>query len=306
VRAPEIAISAVADAPARSFRIAIAGIGAGGGIVPESDAWIAATSAEVAALGIAGVTHDRSDGQPRLWVDDRARARAAEAGYATGAPLDFVAAELALALRAEAAEFVGVQETRELADELEATHPALVQEVAPRLVSVAQVADVLRRLVREGVSIRDLRSVFEALAIGAAFERDPAALAESVRAQLRRQLTEHATGGRPSLPVYLLSAELEVAFREAVAAGQGLDWVPLEPAAALSLLDAVRSLEAAPRPAGARRPVVLVPREIRRAVRAVIETEMPRVPVFAYQELLPAVALLPAGTLGASPNGSPT
>jgi type III secretion protein V len=305
VRAPEVVVTPLPDAPERSYAVAVNGVTSRSGAVPGRDGWVAAAPAELAALGIAGPDVRGGDRRPRTWADAAALSSAERAGYETGDATAFVASELEWSLRSEAAEFLGVQEARELADGLEATHPALVQEVVPRLVSLAQVAEVLRRLTREGVSIRDLRSVFEALASAGSYDRDPLTLSEAVRSHLRRQLTERATGGRGSLPVYVLEPEAEIAFREAVAAGPGLDYVPLEPGVAREVLESLRRLDGAGRPASAPAPAVVVPREIRRAVRAVIEGEFPHVAVLAYQELMPWVALHPVGALGpAAPAGA--
>ena len=104
--------------------------------------------------------------------------------------------EILALLRRYGHEFVGVQETQALLDGLERTHPALVREVVPKLVSPVLLADVLRRLVEEGISLRNLRDVLGTLAEWAPHERDPVVLAEHVRAALRRTITfQHARGG---------------------------------------------------------------------------------------------------------------
>jgi len=73
-------------------------------------------------------------------------------------------------------------------DQLERAYPALVRNVVPKPVTLALLADVLRRLVEEGVSVRPLREILEALAVYAPSERDPIALAELVRASLDRRV----------------------------------------------------------------------------------------------------------------------
>src|SRR5262249_18519582 len=96
----------------------------------------------------------------------------------------------ALALvRARAADFVGIAETQHLLDQLEQVAPALVRQTVPKPLGVSLLADVLRRLVEEGVSIRDLRAILEALSSVATAEKDPLNLTEFVRGQLRRATT---------------------------------------------------------------------------------------------------------------------
>jgi type III secretion protein V len=202
------------------------------------------------------------------------------------------------ALRASAAEYVGIQECRDLVDALETTHPALVAEVLPRMLSLAQVTDVLRRLAAEGVSIRDLRAVFEALAIGAQHERDTVALAEVARAGLRRQITADVAGGRASLPVYLLAPAVEEAFRDGSRYASAGGPVPLDPALAMSIVERLRALDGAPREPSAVRPVLVVAPDVRRHVRAVVEGELPDLAVVSYQDLMPALALRAIATVG--------
>ena len=75
-------------------------------------------------------------------------------------------------LRGRAADFLGVAETQRLVDELEQLSPALVRSVLPKAVPLPVLADVLRRLVDEGVSVRDLRAILEALALPPTGEKD--------------------------------------------------------------------------------------------------------------------------------------
>jgi type III secretory pathway component EscV len=220
------------------------------------------------------------------------------AGLAARDRCDYVVALLEGVLVANAAEFVGVQETRDLVDALETTHPARVAEVVPRALTLAQVAEVLRRLVAEEVAIGDLRAIFEALAATSAHERDPLSLVEAVRARLWRQLTYAATGGAESLPVYLLSADVEAAVFDAAQLAEPGGPLPLDPSIVRALVGALGEAERLARESAAARPVVVVPREIRRHTRALLEATFPAVPVVAFQELAPSLSLRPIATLG--------
>src|SRR5690606_11426360 len=112
-----------------------------------------------------------------------------QAGIATWPPAQVLAMHLAGLLRRYAYELIGIQEAQALLDQLETTHPALVREVVPKVVSPQLLADVLRRLVEEQVSIRDLRAVLQALAEWAPSETDAVILTEYVRMALKRQIT---------------------------------------------------------------------------------------------------------------------
>ncbi len=233
-----------------------------------------------------------------VWCGPASASAAASVGYDGGDRVDYVVGHVESVLRSHAAEFVGIQEVRDLVDALEATHPALVAEVLPRQLSLAQVAEVMRRLAHESVSIRDLRAVFEALASSAAQERDPALLAEAVRSRLRRTLTAAVSGGRTSVVVYTLGAATEEAFRSAVQYALPSSPIPIDPAVVETMIDQLRGLESAPRSAAAQRPILLVAQDIRRFVRQTIESELPRLKVYSFQDLTPSTLLHHVATVG--------
>ena len=119
-------------------------------------------------------------------------------------------------LRGRAADFLGLAETQQLLDELEQVAPAVVRNVVPKPVSLTTLSEVLRRLLEERVSIRDLRAILEALAPLGATEKDTLVLSEHVRAYLRRAITFHLTRGARQLGVTLLDPSIEDAIRHAV------------------------------------------------------------------------------------------
>ena len=199
-------------------------------------------------------------------------------------------------LRGRAADFVGFAEVQRMLDELEQIAPATVRNVVPKPVSLALLADVLRRLVEEGVSIRDLRAVLEALATAAVTEKDPLTLTELVRAQLRRLITFRMTRGAASLGVYLLDPVIEDTIRRAITRTPSGAFLTLAPAASRDVISSVRrALEESPAPTGEAPRVVLTQPDIRRFVRKLVETDLPDVVVVSFAELLPEVSLQPLG-----------
>jgi type III secretion protein V len=204
-------------------------------------------------------------------------------------------------LRARAADFMGIAETQLLLDQLEQIAPALVRQTIPKPVTLALLADVLRRLVEEGVAIRDLRTVLEALSMVAATEKDPLNLAEFVRSQLRRATTYRLTGGRRELSVCLLDGSIEEAVRHAITRTASGSFLALAPAAGRDIVAAVRRAlsevhasnavaAAVPSPPAV---VVLTQPDIRRFVRKLIEIELPETTVVSFAELLPEISLRP-------------
>jgi type III secretion protein V len=199
------------------------------------------------------------------------------------------AAEL---LRTRAADFLGLAEVQRLLDELEQFAPATVRNVVPKPVSLTTLVDVLRRLVEERVSIRDLRAILEALATVASTEKDPLNLAELVRAQLRRALTFRLTRGANHLGVVLIDPMIEDSVRRAVTRTPAGAFLTLPPAAARDVVAALRRAAGEASQQGGV-PVFLTQPDIRRFVRKLVETDLPDATVVSFAELLPEVTLRP-------------
>src|SRR5215469_10411051 len=105
-------------------------------------------------------------------------------------------------------DLLGLAEVQRLLDELEQFAPATVRNVVPKPVTLVLLTDVLRRLVEEQISVRDLRGILEALSSVATSEKDPLNLAEYVRSQMRRAITFRLTRGLGHLEVVLLDSLL--------------------------------------------------------------------------------------------------
>jgi type III secretion protein V len=195
-------------------------------------------------------------------------------------------------LRSRAADFVGLAEVQSLLDQLEQFAPATVRNVVPKPVSLVLLTDVVRRLVEERVSVRDLRGILEALSTVAAAEKDPLNLAEYVRTQLRRAITFRLTAGLGQLEVVLLDPILEETVRRAITRTAAGAFLTLPPHAARDVLAAVRRAvsELPPR---SEPTVILTQPDVRRFVRKLVESELPDVWVVSFAELLPEIALKP-------------
>jgi type III secretion protein V len=199
-------------------------------------------------------------------------------------------------LRARGADFLGLAETQRLLDELEQFAPATVRNVVPKPVSLTLLTDVLRRLVEERVSIRDLRAILEALAGVATTEKDALNLTELVRAQLRRALTFRLTRGANQLGVVLIDPTIEDTVRRAVTRTPAGAFLTLPPAAARDVVASLRravSEAAAHAATPGSATVFLTQPDIRRFVRKLVESELPDAVVVSFAELLPEVTLRP-------------
>jgi type III secretion protein V len=195
-------------------------------------------------------------------------------------------------MQRRAADFVGIAETQVLLDQLEQVAPATVRQMVPKPLTVTQLSDILRRLVEEGVSARDLKGILEALAQVAHLDKDPLNLTEYVRAQMRRSLTHQFTAGRRELSVHLLDSQIEETIRAAISRTSAGSFLTLAPAAGRDIVNGVRRALSQTQETDVPR-VILTQPDIRRFVRKLIELDLPEVKVISYAELLPEIAIKP-------------
>ncbi|HQR30973.1 MAG TPA: FHIPEP family type III secretion protein, partial [Anaeromyxobacteraceae bacterium] len=199
-------------------------------------------------------------------------------------PASRAVAEAHAALRRSAHLLVGVQEVQALLDAQEPTTPALVREVARQL-PPAVIAEVLRRLLEEQVTVRPLRPILETLAAAPAGS-SPAALCDACRRALARHIAQPLLRG-DALEALLLDPAAELEVRESLL-GQGRVG---DPARVRALLSSVESaLGAAPL---AR--VLLAPADVRRPLREAVAQRFPGLAVLGYEELPPELEVRPVG-----------
>ncbi|MCK6551580.1 flagellar biosynthesis protein FlhA [Myxococcota bacterium] len=206
-----------------------------------------------------------------------------------------VTLHIANVLRKRAASFIGLQEVAELVERMEKVYPALVKEVVPKVVSLTQLVGVLRRLVEEGVSIRDLKSIFEALGEHGDRNASAAWLTERARAALASQLAHTHAGLGSSLSVVLLDPVIEDTIAGAIRASDDGEALLLEPEISRTIVDSIKR-SVRPIAAAGVRPTLLVSGRIRRLVRKLIEVELAPVAVLAFDELPQELVVHPLAT----------
>jgi type III secretion protein V len=180
-----------------------------------------------------------------------------------------------------AGEFVGVQETRFLMDAMEGKYADLIKEVQRQL-PIGRIADVLQRLVSEGVSIRDLRSIFEALIEWAPREKDPVMLVEYVRIGLRRHLVTRFRAGQPWISGWMIGDVIESMIREAIRQTSAGSYSALDPELNQAIIARIRQeVGEGDKP----HHVLLTAIDVRRFLRKVIEREFYNLQVLSFQEI---------------------
>jgi type III secretion protein V len=266
------------------WRIVVDGAPAASGIVPLDRALSLSQPEDLQLAGIpSGVGWHPLTGVPVAVIAIGDAGRAEALGPVLDPPARAFAEALA-ALRRCAHLLVGVQEVQALLDSLEPSTPALVREVARHL-PPALIGETFRRLLEEGVSIRPLRAILDAL-LAAPAGSAAAALADACRRSLSRHIAYPLLRGR-SLEALLLDPAAEVALRDALHGGVAT----LAPARVRELVVSVESGLAASPHARA----LLAPGDVRRPLRDILAQRFPGLAVLGYDELPPDLAVRPVG-----------
>jgi flagellar biosynthesis protein FlhA len=238
-------------------------------------------------------------GVPAIWIAPALEDQAVAAGYSVVDAVTVITTHLGELIRQHAYELLGRAETKRLMDALNESHPKLLEELVPKLLTLGEVGRVLEQLLRERVSIRDLGAILEALLEAAPVNKSVVALVEAARQALGRRLIRPLLDAEGQLPVLLLDPVLEEEILATLApeTGQRLLSSQATPAAPLvrRLTDSVRQLIGSA--SAAVLPVLLCPSPARYHVKRWLEPILPRLAVVAAGEIPPEIRLRPVGTV---------
>jgi type III secretion protein V len=228
---------------------------------------------------------------PTLWVASSMKEPLAKAGIPFMDPSQVLTYHLAFVLRKYSADFIGIQETKFLLASMEARFPDLVKE-ATRVLPIQKVAEILQRLVSEDISVRNLRTVLEALIEWGQKEKDSVLLTEYVRSSLKRHISFKYSSGQNVLPAYLLAPNVEDTVRGAIRQTSAGSYLALDPAAGKRLVENIKKT-VGDLGAATQKPVLLTSMDIRRYMRKMIEQDLYDLPVLSYQELTQEINIQP-------------
>jgi flagellar biosynthesis protein FlhA len=249
-------------------------------------------------------TREPAFGVPAIWIAPELEEQAIAAGYSVVDAVTVIATHLGELIRQHGWELLGRAEIKRLLDALNESHPKLLEELVPKLLTLGEVARVLEQLLRERVSIRDLGAILEALVETAPVNKSLVALVEAARAALGRRLVRPLVDSDGQLPVLLLEPALEeeilaTASPEtgAMGGGQRLLAAAAPPSTPVvrRLTDSVRSLIGSA--SSSAPPVLLCPSPARFFVKRWLEPVLPRLAVIAASEIPPEIRLRPVGTV---------
>jgi flagellar biosynthesis protein FlhA len=256
-----------------------------GAVVGEAEAfpgmWLAINPGHATQKLIGTATTDPAFGLPAVWIEERQREMAQMSGFTVVDCATVVATHLSHLMQVHAAKLLGRVETQSLVEHLTKQAPQLIEDVIPKMVSIATLQRVLQLLLEEGVHVRDMRSIVECLAENAAAVTDPQELARRIRMHLAPAIVQQIYGSTKELDVIALEPELERLVTQALNSPHG---AALDPGVADTL--ARSAAETAQKQEDRGVPAtLLVPDLIRAPMARLLKRAAPRLKVLGHSEI---------------------
>ena len=229
------------------------------------------------------------------WVEKTYESTLRSAGLPFAKGIEVIASHLSLVMRRNAFEFIGVDETKGLLDFVKNDSPNVVDETVPRILDLPKLTEVFRLLVRDGVSVKDARSILEILARDGDKQMTTREVVEKIRSGLSRQITYSLSQGKDTLYVILVDDELEGLIAESVRMGDDSRETPiLSPGVVSEVFDSLRSVL---EDSGSRANVIATDPRVRAGFASLIRTEFPGILVVSLNELTPETNIQPVGKI---------
>lgn len=233
-------------------------------------------------------TTEPAFGLPALWIDGARKERAETLGYTVVDAASVVATHLTEVIKIHSPEILTRQDTRNLLDNLKKDYPALVEDVVPHLLSLSDVQEVLKNLLRERIPIRDLVTILETVSSLAHSIKDPDILSEAVRRVMARTISNQNRSGDGVIHVLTLSPRVERTLNEAMdTPNRGLS-LHLEPRIAQQLLE-VTAKQMEEMATKGYMPVALCSAAVRLAFKRLVERALPNLTILSYSEIVTGV-----------------
>jgi flagellar biosynthesis protein FlhA len=243
-------------------------------------------------------TREPAFGLEAVWVHESGRAEAEALGYTVVDPESVIVTHLTETIRTHASELLTRQDVRTLLDRLKETNAAVVEEVVPEALSLGEIQRVLQSLLSEGVAIRDLGTILEAIGDKARTTRDTSLLAEYARQALGRAITAPHLDEKMCLRAITLDPAIEQEVATSITQTTEGEYLAMDPPRAQAILNALRTQVEHATGRGSR-PVLLCSARVRRHLRRLISQAQPHLPVCAYNEIAPGINVETVGIIHA-------
>jgi flagellar biosynthesis protein FlhA len=292
---PSVHITDNARLKAREYVISLRGVEIARWEMHEDR--LLAISSDAAPPPLAGTaTREPAFGVSALWIVSALQNEALAKGYAVVDQTSVLATHLAEVIKQHASELLTRQEAKRLLDRLAESHPKLVEELAPKLLTLGEVHKVMQQLLREQVSIRDLSTILEALLDTGGVSKHPVLLVEAARQALGRALVQPLLGEDGNLRVVTLDSSIEEELGRAFGSPASTTAAAgLQPSLVRRILEGLRRL--AGEQVAVASPVLLCSSPARFHLKRLLEPFVPKLIVLAPGEIPAVVSVQSLGTL---------
>jgi len=246
---------------------------------------------------VAGIpTKEPAFGLDAMWITQRQKEEATYAGYTVVDLSTVIATHLTELTRQNVHELLGRQELQVLLDHVKQAAPKVVEELIPNQLSVGIVLKVLRNLLREGVSIRDLKTILEVLADFAPVQKDPTLLTEHVRASLARNITKKLVDGSGKITLITLDRNIEETIAGSIIQTDQGQQLSVDPDFVRDFI-AQLNQQAIQLANHTSHTIILCSPLIRAQVKSLVDRFIPNVVVLSHNEISPNVTVKSFGTV---------
>ena len=177
---------------------------------------------------------------PAIWITESQRERAESFGYTVVDPPSIIATHLTEVIRSHIDELLSRQEVQNLINNIQEANQAVINELVPKLLSVGEIQKVLQNLLREGISIRDLITIFETLADYAPTTRDTDVLTEYVRQSLKRAISNKYFSDQEMTSVVTLDPKIEQEIMASVKQTEQGSYLAIDPDKTQNIMKSVK------------------------------------------------------------------
>jgi flagellar biosynthesis protein FlhA len=263
-----------------AYRITLRGVVVGEGEVFPG-MYLAIDPGGIGTPLIGTPTTDPAFGLPAHWIEEKHRESAQMAGFTVVDSETVLATHLSHLMQVQASRLLSRTETQDLVEHVTRLAPKLIEEVVPKMITIAAFQKVLQLLLEESVHVRDIRTIIESIAENASFTTDPVELARRVRMALAPAIVQQIYGPVKELEVIAIEPGLERLLMQALAAGSA---GALDPGVAEMLSQSATDIANRQEEKGVPA-CLLVPDAIRSAMARLLRRSAPRLQVLAHSEI---------------------
>ncbi len=259
--------------------------------------WLMAMKPDAEPTGLGGIrTTDPSFGLPVVWISRSERDDALSKGFTVVDADSVFITHLSEVLRRHAREILNRQDVQHMVDGIKEENPAIVEELVPSVLSLAQVQQVLQHLLAEGVPINNLSYILEKLGNYAGQVKDPILLNELVRKWLARAICAKFSDDEGCLNALSLDPHLEEEIRDSLEKTDSEVRINIPPGRLRQIIAGISEQAQAAFRVGSEN-VILTDSEIRPYVRGIVSRVFPDVPVMSYDEIAEGVQVRNVGVI---------